>query len=166
MQQTVQDIRETWHKHIADWPFEYRFLDADIDRAYRSEQRFGQLILYFSILAIFIACLGLFGLASYSTQQRTKEIGVRKVLGASVSTIVMLLVKEFTRWVLVANLIALPVTYYIMSRWLHSYAYRIEIGMDVFLLTAAAAFLIALLTVSYQSVNAALANPIKSLRYE
>ncbi len=166
MQQTVQDIRGIWHAHIADWPFEYRFLDEDIDRVYRSEQRFGQIVLYFSILAIFIACLGLFGLASYSTQQRTKEIGVRKVLGASVSKIVLLLSKEFTKWVLVANMIALPAAYYVMNRWLQNYAYRIEIGLDVFLFTAAIAFIIALFTVSYQSVRAALANPVESLRYE
>jgi putative ABC transport system permease protein len=166
MQQTVQDIRETWHEHVADWPFEYRFLDADIDRVYRSEQRFGQLILYFSILAIFIACLGLFGLTSYSTQQRTKEIGVRKVLGASVVAIVILLSKEFTKWVLIANLIALPVAYYIMTRWLQNYAYQIEIGFDVFLFTASIAFVIALFAVSYQSMRAALANPVEALRYE
>lgn len=166
MQQTVQDIREIWHTHISDWPFEYRFLDEDIDRVYRSEQRFGQIVLYFSILAIFIACLGLFGLASYSTHQRTKEIGVRKVLGASISTIVVLLSKEFTKWVLLANLIALPVAYYVMNRWLQNYAYRIEIGLDVFLLTAAIAFIIALFTVSYQSVRAALANPVEPLKYE
>ncbi len=166
IQQTVLDIQEIWQAHITDWPFEYRFLDEDFDRVYRSEERFGQLVLYFSILAIFIACLGLFGLASYSTQQRTKEIGVRKVLGASVSTIVMLLSKEFTKWVLVANLIALPVAYYVMNRWLQNYAYRIEIGFDVFLFTAAVAFIIALVTISYQSIKAALANPVESLRYE
>ncbi len=166
IQQTVQDVQEIWHTHITDWPFEYRFLDEDFDRVYRSEERFGQLVLYFSILAIFIACLGLFGLASYSTQQRTKEIGVRKVLGASISAIVILLSKEFTRWVLLANLIALPVAYYVMNRWLQNYAYRIEIGFEMFLFTAAVAFVIALFTVSYQSIKAAVANPVESLRYE
>ena len=166
IQQTVQDAQEIWHAHIADWPFEYRFLDDDIDRVYRSEERFGQLVLYFSVLAIFIACLGLFGLASYATRQRTKEIGVRKVLGAGVTTIVMLLSKEFTKWVLLANLIALPVAYYVMNRWLQNYAYRIEIGFEVLLFTAAVAFMIALFTVSYQSIKAALANPVESLRYE
>ena len=166
MQQTVQDVQEIWHAHSADWPFEYRFLDDDFDRVYRSEERFGKLVLYFSVLAIFIACLGLFGLASYATQQRTKEIGVRKVLGAGVTTIVMMLSKEFTKWVLLANLIALPVAYYVMNRWLQNYAYRIEIGFEVLLFTAAVAFMIALFTVSYQSIKAALANPVESLRYE
>jgi putative ABC transport system permease protein len=164
--QTVQDIREIWLSHIPDWPFEYRFLDEDFDLVYRSEQRFGQLILYFSILAIFIACLGLFGLASYATQQRTKEIGVRKVLGASIAGIVALLSKEFLKLVVIANVIAWPITYIAVNRWLENFEYRIHPGWTFFIMSGAIAILIALLTLSYQAVRAAMANPVESLRYE
>jgi putative ABC transport system permease protein len=118
------------------------------------------------MIAILIGCLGLFGLASFTAVQRTKEIGIRKVLGASVSGIVALLSKEFLKLVLIANLIAWPVAWFAMSKWLENFAYSIDIGVGTFLLAAALALLIALLTVSYQSIKAALANPVKSLRNE
>jgi putative ABC transport system permease protein len=131
---------------------------------YEREQKQSQLFTTFSMLAIFIGCLGLFGLASFTALQRTKEIGVRKVLGASVSGIVGLLSKEFLKLVLVANLIAWPVAWYAMSQWLEGFAYKINISPLTFVLAAILAILIALLTVSYQSIKAALANPVKSLR--
>lgn len=120
----------------------------------------------FSILAVFIASLGLFGLALFTAEQRTKEIGVRKVLGANNSTIFVLLSKEFVKWVLISNIIAWPATYYLMNRWLQDFAYRVSIGWKPFVLSAILALCIALLTVSYQSLKAARANPVDSLRYE
>jgi putative ABC transport system permease protein len=163
---TTAFIRDEWKKFAPQQPFEYAFLDDNFKEIYRAEQRAAQLFMAFSILAIFIACLGLFGLSSYTAEQRTKEIGIRKALGSSIAGVVFLLSKEFTRWVLVANVIAWPVAYYAMSRWLQSFAYRTSIGLWIFLLAAAVAFVVALLTVSYQAVRAALANPVESLRYE
>ena len=121
---------------------------------------------YFSMLAIFIACLGLFGLASFTAERKTKEIGIRKVLGASVPGITLVLSKEFTKWVLLANLIAWPVAFYAMNRWLQGFAYRDELNVWTFVLSAILSLLIALLTVSYQSIRAALANPVDELKYE
>ncbi len=164
--ETLVFMHDTWNRFSPEYPFEYHFLDASIERLYQSEERFGNLFLSFAVLALFIACLGLFGLASYMTQQKTKEIGVRKVLGSSVSQIVLLLTKEFTRWVIIANIIAWPVAYFGMSRWLESFAYRIDLQLWVFVTSAVIAFIIAVLTVGYQTVKAALANPVESLRYE
>jgi putative ABC transport system permease protein len=147
-------------------PFEYNFLDEKLNRYYGAEIRAGQLFAIAASMAIFIACLGLFGLAAYTAEQRTREIGVRKVLGASVSGIVLLLSKDFTRLVLIAIMVAAPIAYYLMNQWLANFAYRVDIGAGIFLLTAALALLIALLTVSYQAIRAALANPAKALRYE
>jgi putative ABC transport system permease protein len=147
-------------------PFEYSFLDDSFDALYRSEDRLSRIFSYFSVLAVFIACLGLFGLASFTAEQRTKEIGIRKVLGASVSGIVVSLSREFTKWVLLANIIAWPVAYYFLYRWLHGFAYRITIGWDVFILAAVVSLVIAWLTVGYQAIRAAIANPADSLRYE
>jgi putative ABC transport system permease protein len=118
------------------------------------------------MLAILVACLGLFGLASFSAEQRTKEIGIRKVLGASVSGIVLFFSREFTKWVLAANVIAWPVAYFVMNRWLQHFAYRTRIGFGIFILAALLTFVIAFITVSYQSIKAAVANPVDSLRYE
>ncbi len=163
---TIQYLEEKWQSLTPEWPFEYTFLDQSFDQLYRAEQMAGKIFLLFSGLSVFIACLGLFGLSAYTAESRTKEIGIRKVLGAGVTSIVFLLSKEFTKWVLAANLIALPAAYYVMNRWLQNFAYRIEIGFEVLLLTAAIAFIIALFTVIYQSVRAALGNPVDALRYE
>jgi putative ABC transport system permease protein len=133
---------------------------------YRAEQRMGNIGLSFAILAIFIACLGLFGLVTYMAEQRTKEIGVRKVLGASVSDIVGLMSKEFLLLVVVASVIAFPVAYFVLNRWLQDYASRIQIGWWIYLLAGLATLLIALATIGMQSIKSALANPIKSLRSE
>jgi putative ABC transport system permease protein len=159
-------IKEKWEKICPDYPFEYSFLDETFDKQYKSEERLSDIFISFALLAIFIACMGLFGLAAFTTKQRTKEIGVRKVLGASSSEIVILLSKKFTKWVVVANIIAWPIAYYAMSRWLQNFAYRTNIGLLTFIFSAAFALAIALFTVSYHALKAAYANPIETLRYE
>jgi len=121
---------------------------------------------YFTMFAIFIACLGLFGLASFTAEQRTKEIGIRKTLGARVSGIVLLLTKQFTRWVLIANLFAWPIGWFAMDRWLQNFAYRTSVGVETFVLSTVLALAIALITVSFQTIKAARANPVEALRYE
>ena len=159
-------VKETWQKVVPDFPFEYRFLIEDFEYYYRSEERMGGLLKYFSILAVLIACLGLFGLASFTAEQRTKEIGIRKVLGASAPQITLLLCKEFFVLVLLANIISWPVAYFIMRNWLQDFAYRTSLGMLTFVLTMVLALVIALLTVSFQAVKAAVANPVDALKYE
>jgi putative ABC transport system permease protein len=151
---------------VPEFPFELKFLEEDIDRLYGTEQRIGTLVRYGTILAVFVACLGLFGLATFNAEQRTKEIGIRKVLGASVSGIVFLFSKEFAKWVLLANAIAWPVSYFVMRKWMQAFAYRTPLTWEVFVLSAGLALMIALLTVSYQAVKAATSNPVDSLRYE
>ena len=162
----LANIDNTWKTFFPDTPFEYHFLDEAYDNLYRTEQRMGTLFNYFTGLAIFISCLGLFGLASFMAEKRTKEIGIRKILGASVSGVVILLNREFIKWILIANIIASPVAYYAMSKWLQGFAYRINMEVWIFALAALAALAIAVVTVSYQSVRAATANPADSLRYE
>lgn len=162
----VEFLKETWGKVVPEYPLEYEFLDRDFDYMHRTEERMGEILKYFSVVAVLIGCLGLFGLTSFMAEQRTKEIGVRKVLGASVSGIVLLLTREFTRWVLLANLIAWPLAWYTMSEWLENFAYRVDLGWTTFALAGLAALAIAWLTVSYQAIRAALANPVEALRYE
>ena len=163
---TLAAIESKWKSLIPNRPFSYYFLDEFFDRQYRSEERFGNLFLNFSILAIFISCLGLLGLASYSTMQRTKEIGIRKVMGASVRGIINLLSKEFLTLVVISFFIAMPVAWYFMHSWLQDFAYRTTISWWVFLLAGVIAILIAVFTVSFQAIKAAIANPVKSLRTE
>lgn len=163
---TLGYIEGVFKKFSPDYPFQYQFFNERIDRSYRSELRMRKVISYSTVLAVFISCLGLFGLASFMAERKTKEIGIRKVLGASVSNIVIFLSKDFTKWVLVANIIAWPVAYYILHKWLQNYAYRTSIALWVFLLASGLAFIIALLTVGYQAVKAALTNPVDALRYE
>ena len=159
-------LEQQWHVFEPTYPFQYSFLDDDFDQLYRAEQRLGRIFGYASFLAILIACLGLFGLAAFTAQQRTKEIGIRKVLGASFARIVLLLSKDFAKLVLVAFALATPLAYFAMRRWLDSFAYRIEISWGIFLIAGLMALLVALLTVGYQSIRAALADPVESLRYE
>jgi putative ABC transport system permease protein len=166
LQESLSFLKEEWRKYSAGRPLEYVFLDENFDKLYGAEQKLSRLFSAFSFLAILIACLGLFGLASFASEQRTKEIGVRKTLGASVANIVLLFSREFTRWVLVANVLAWPIAYFAMSRWLQSFAYRVDIRLWMFLLAASLALAIALLTVSFQAMKAALANPVDALRYE
>ena len=165
---TIASIETAWHTIIPYRPFSYFFVDEKFDRQYRAEERFGKLFLYFSVLAILISCLGLLGLASYSTLQRTKEIGVRKVLGASVGGIVGLLSKDFLWLVGIAFGVATPVSFFLMKGWLDGFYYRINIfsAWWIFLLAGVGALAIALLTISFQALKAALANPVTSLRSE
>jgi putative ABC transport system permease protein len=159
-------VEKTYKTINPNQPFEYTFLDQTFADQYRDDERKGNLFLAFSSMAIFIACLGLFGLATFTAEQRTKEIGVRKVLGASVANIVTLLSKDFLKLVLVAIVIASPIAYYAMHRWLQDFAYRVDISWWIFGLAGLLAVGIALLTVSFQSIRAALVNPVKSLRSE
>ncbi|MGH7451211.1 MAG: ABC transporter permease [bacterium] len=163
---TLRFIAETWQRFENKHPFEYKFLDETFEKYYLAEERLTQTLGIFSALAIGIACLGLFGLAAFTAEQRIKEIGIRKILGASVNGIIALLSKDFVKLVLLANLIAWPVAYFAMRKWLQDFAYRIDLGWWVFVLAGGLALLIALLTVSVQAVKAALANPVNSLRYE
>jgi putative ABC transport system permease protein len=163
---TLSYIEDTWKKFVPGIPFQYNFLDEQFGNLYRSEQKQGTIFMTFACIAIFIACLGLFGLSAFAITQRIKEIGIRKVLGATVSQIVALISSEFLRLVLVAAIIAFPVAWYAMHNWLKDFAYRINIGLWVFLAAGILAALIALATISLQAVRAALANPAKSLRTE
>ena len=147
-------------------PLDYFFLDEAFNEQYKSETRFGNLFVNFAVLAIFISCLGLLGLSSYSTIQRTKEVGVRRVMGASVRGIVGLLSADFLKLVVVAFVISVPLSWYLMDKWLRNFAYRIDISWLIFLESGMAALLIAFLTISYQAIKAAVASPIKSLRTE
>lgn len=163
---SVSLVKNAWKKFVPNKPFEYFFLDEDLNRLYQSEIKTGQILTSFSVLAIFIACLGLFGLASFTAERRTKEIGIRKALGASIPGVIYLLSKEFTKWVLIANVIAWPIAYYFMNDWLKDFAYRINIPLWAFILSGVLAFVIALITVSTNAIKAAKANPVDSLRYE
>lgn len=162
----VASIEKKWKAMAPGMPFSYRFLDESFDQMYRAEQRMGKLAMVFSILAILVACMGLFGLATYAAEQRTKEIGIRKVLGASVNGIVQLLSSDFIRLVAISALIAFPIAWWAMHKWLDNFAFRVSIHWWVFLVAAVAALLIALATISFQAVKAALMNPVNSLRSE
>jgi len=163
---SIEYIEKTMKKFSPKYPFEYHFFDEIFDSAYRTEQKTGQIFSAFTLLSLCIACMGLFGLAMFTAQQRIKEIGIRKILGASAGTILLLLLKEFTKWVLIANVIAWPIAYMTMNRWLQNFIYRINIDIWTYIFAAALALVIAFLTVSYHSLKAATANPIDSLRYE
>ena len=166
MQGTLAFVEQTMKEFSPSYPFEYSFLDDVYGRMYQAEIRLGQIFNYFTILALSIACLGLLGLAAFTAQQRTKEIGVRKVLGASLSDILVLLSKDYTRLVIIAFILAAPAAYIAQSRWLQEYAHHVSIGWGTFLLAGVAVLVISWLTVSFQSTRAALANPVKSLRHE
>lgn len=163
---TLAFLQSTWEKYATDAPFQHSFLDQDYEALYRAESRLSKVFGIFTGLAIFVACLGLLALAAFLAEQRTKEIGIRKVMGASVRSIVLLLSKGFTRLVLIAFVIAIPLAYWAMRTWLSDFAYRIEISVWPFLLAGGVALLIAWLTVSYQSIKAALSNPVDALRDE
>ncbi|MEO7960030.1 MAG: FtsX-like permease family protein, partial [Ginsengibacter sp.] len=162
----LKSIGDRWKKFNPNEPFEYSFLDQDFQKNYESEIRLASIVNYFTIIAILISCLGLFGLATFSAEQRIKEIGVRKVLGASVANIVTLLSKDFLKLVAISIIIASPVAWYVMNKWLQDFAYRIDIGWSVFAITTFIALLIAIATISFQAIRAAIANPVKSLRAE
>jgi putative ABC transport system permease protein len=166
--ETREFVEDTWKRIYPDVPFDYFFLDSVFERRYKSEASLKRLFEYFSGLAVFIGCLGLLGLASYAAERRSKEIGIRKVLGASSPQIVMLLSKQFTRWVVVANVFAWPAAYFAMRSWLWGYAYRINLNdqLGFFVLAGVIALTIALLTVAFQAVKAALSDPVKIIKYE
>jgi putative ABC transport system permease protein len=162
----LQSIQNIWHNLNPTEPFEYSFLDEDFQKNYDAENRLASIVGYFTAIAILISCLGLFGLATFSAEQRIKEIGVRKVLGASVTSIVTLLSKDFLKLVAIAIVIASPIAWWAMNKWLQSFAYKINIGWMVFAITTLVAILIALITISFQAIKAAIANPVESLRSE
>jgi len=164
--ETIAYIQKTWKKMVPYYPLDYFFLDASFEQMHISDKKMSEIFMIFSILAIFVACMGLFGLAAYTAEQKTKEIGVRKILGASVSNIYLLLSREFLKWVALANILAWPVAYYAMHLWLQNFVFRVKIGLEIFLVSAGVALVISVLTVSYQSIKAAIANPVDSLRYE
>jgi len=163
---TIKALEKINHQLNPAYPLTYNFLDKDLDNLYRGEQQMGSIFNLFAILAIFISCLGLYGLSAFMAEQRTKEIGVRKVLGASVFNIVYLLSGNFTKLILIAVAIAIPVSWLAINSWLKGFAYHIHISWVIFLVASLAALLIAWFTVSYESVKAAIANPVKSLRTE
>ncbi|MCH8020984.1 ABC transporter permease [candidate division KSB1 bacterium] len=163
---TIDFVEKKWHEFDPNRPFDYFFLDEIFDQMYRAEQRFGNTFVAFSVIAVVIACLGLFGLASFMAERRTKEIGIRKVLGASIINIVSQLSKDFTKWVIFANLIAWPVAFFVMNKWLQNFAYQVGMSLDTFLLAGVLALLIALLTVSFHAIKAAISNPVDALRHE
>jgi putative ABC transport system permease protein len=159
-------LKNVWEEMRPNYPFSYYFIDENFDQQYKAEADLQRIFSYFAFLSIFIGCLGLFGLAAYSAECRTKEIGIRKVLGASAGGVVVLLSKEFTKWVLLANIFAWPAAYIILSQWLQNFAYRSGLHFETFLLAGLLSWLTAFLTVSYQAVRASLADPVSALKYE
>jgi ABC-type antimicrobial peptide transport system permease subunit len=166
LQSGMRYIKQKWGEINPDIPFNYYFLNDAINTRYQAEQRMGTLFQYFTVLAIFIACLGLYGLSAFAAERKIKEIGIRKVLGASVPNITLMLSKEFLKWVALANLVAWPIAWYVMNRWLQNFAYRVSINWWIFMAAGTSAFLIALLTVSSKALRAATANPVDALRNE
>ncbi len=162
----LAEVEEVWKDVNSGMPFEFSFLDERLNQQYLSELKTNKLFVIFAALSIFVACLVLFGLAAFTTEEKTKEIGVRKVLGASIPVIFIGLIKQFTKWVLIANIIAWPMAYYMINQWLENFAYRIEIDLWPYMIAAVTAMTIAVVTVSFQAVKAAVANPVESLNYE
>jgi putative ABC transport system permease protein len=165
-QRTIAFLKGTWKKYAGNETFDYNFLDQNLAHLYVAEQRTSKLVTIFSVLAIFVACLGLLGLVAFVTEQRTKEIGIRKVVGASVPTIMIMLSREFAKWVLIANVIAWPLAYYLMNNWLQNFAYRTDMSWWIYALAGIITFLISLLTVGFHTYRAATRNPVEALRYE
>ena len=164
--QTISDIEKIWNRLAPHRPFMYSFLDDNFNRQYQRDFIFRKLFTTFSCLAILIACLGLLGLATYTAERRTKEIGIRKVLGADVQTIVLLLSNDFIKLVLISIIIATPVSWYAMNQWLSGFAYKMDIQVWMFVLAGVIALSIAVFTISYQSIKSAMVNPVNSLRSE
>ncbi|GAB5522574.1 MAG: ABC transporter permease [Roseivirga sp.] len=162
----IDHINAIWDQFAPQQPFEYSYLESDLNELYASEEQLSQVVIFFAVLAILIACLGLFGLASFATEQRIKEIGVRKVLGASVAQVLLLLSKDFVLLILIAFVVAAPVSYYLTDWWLQDFAFKVNIGWLTFFLAGIIAILIALITVGYKAINAARSNPVKALRFE
>jgi putative ABC transport system permease protein len=164
--ETLSSIQGKWKQIAPDLPFDYSFMDAEFDAQYRSDQTMGKVFSVFTFLSLTVACLGLFGLAIYTAERRNKEIGIRKVLGASVQNVVTMLSTDFVKLVIIACVIAFPVAWYFMNKWLEDFAYRTPISWWIFTLAAGITLAIALITISFQSIKAALTNPVESLRSE
>jgi len=162
----IKSLNGLWDSYSPGIPFSYAFFDSEYDQLYNNEMQTRKLFLLFSFLAIFIACLGLLGLASYMAQQKTREIGIRKAYGASATSISFLMSRSFSRWVLIANIIAWPLSWYFFDNWLNNFAYRTHIAWWFFILAGIISLIIALVTVSYQTIKASVANPVDALRYE
>ncbi|MEX1241916.1 MAG: ABC transporter permease [Cyclobacteriaceae bacterium] len=162
----LSKVEASWHRHFPDYPFNYVFLDQYFDRQYQNEQQFGKVVLLFTALAVFIGCMGLFGLTAYAIVQRTKEIGIRKVLGATVASVIVLFSSDFLRLILISNIIAIPLAYVGIGRWLDNYAFKISLEWWLFMLPTTAILAIAFLTVSLQTIKLAQRNPVESLKYE
>lgn len=162
----LSSLEDAWGNVVSNYPFEYKFLDEDFDKMYRSEERMVALLKIFALVAIAIACLGLFGLASFTAEQKTKEVGIRKVLGASEINLVYLLCREFVILVFVSNIIAWPAAFYLVDRWLSDFAYRVDFGVKFFILAGVASLIIAVMTVGYQAIKSAISNPVDALKYE
>jgi hypothetical protein len=163
---SIKAVEEEWRSVNSAYPFVYRFFDQDFDQMYRTDEQTGTILKIFSVWAIVIACLGLFGLASFTAEQKTREIGVRKILGSSAPGIVILLTREFAKWIVIANALAWPVAYFIMRNWLQQFAYKAPLAWWLFAAAGAGTLVVALLTVSFQALRAAQANPVKALKYE
>jgi ABC-type antimicrobial peptide transport system permease subunit len=166
MASTMQSIKKIWQQTFPGYVYEYRFLDDKIAGFYQQENQLSQLYKIFAAIAIFLSCLGLYGLASFMAAQRIKEVGIRKVLGATAGSIIYLFWKEFILLIAIAFAIATPIAWYFMHQWLQNYAYRIEVSWLIFLAGGIAAIMIALATISFQAIKAAMANPVESLRSE
>jgi putative ABC transport system permease protein len=166
IRQTMDQIKARWDELYPDQPFEYYFLGDLFNSQYESDQQFGEVFGLFAFLAILISCIGLLGLASYANAQRTKEIGIRKVVGASIGDIMVMLITDFAKWVVLANIIAWPVAYYAMKVWLQGFAYKADLNLWIFILSGLIALMISMLTVGFRTIRAATANPIEALRYE
>jgi putative ABC transport system permease protein len=166
VQHRIDMVKSIWTEVAPDAPFEYGFLDTEFDNLFKSEKRLGEVVAIFSILAILIACLGLLGLVAFTAEKRTKEIGIRKVMGASILNVIYLLNKEFTKLVIVSFIISIPLAWYVMERWLSNFNYQTDISIWPFIIAGTGAVLIAWITVSYQSIKASITNPVNSLRTE
>jgi putative ABC transport system permease protein len=166
LQSSVSQVKKVWDQFSPEYPMDFKFMDENFDKMYKSEEKLMTLVWLFTAIAIFVGCLGLFGLSTYAAERRTKEIGIRKVLGASVNGIVFMLSKDFLKLVMIALLIASPIAWYFMNQWLQDFAYRIVINWWVFGMAAIVVLLIAVLTVSTQAIRAALSNPVRAIRSE
>lgn len=164
--QTISNIRDSWHKINPDTPFKYSFVDAKFDALYKSDRRMGKFFGILAGLALFVACLGLFSLSSFIATRKRKEIGIRKVLGASTSNILLTFYRKYTQLIFIAALIAVPASYYFLSDWLQNFAFRISLSGWVFALAVVATAFIAILAVSYESIKAAFSNPVETLKNE
>jgi ABC-type antimicrobial peptide transport system permease subunit len=162
----LKGIKEIWHNFVPDFPFEYHFLDESFEQQYRAEERMGKISIYFTLLAMFISCLGLLGLAAYTAEQRTKEIGIRRVFGATAVSILGMMTGVYSRWIIIANIIAWPLAYFALNKWLQGFAYRTKISIYSFVLAVVLSLSIAMLTVVFQSIKAAIAKPVDAIRYE